>query len=117
MLATLAIDALAAYRLTRLVTRDHLTKEARAVLVATAYEAAEVVPRGTDRWQADDWLEHVEHDPRPPLLAKLITCSWCAGVYVAGSVVAARAVGGRPWDLAARVLATAAVVGLLAEHE
>lgn len=110
------VDALAVYRLTRLATRDHITRDARAAIVASAYEAGDVTPRGSDRWTPGDWLEHVENDENPPPLAKLVTCSWCSGVWIAAGVTLARAVV-PGWDTAARILALAGVAGWLASQE
>lgn len=118
MLEALVVDALATYRLTRLVTKDHLTADARGVLVATAYEATDTPPRGSDRWTPAEWIDHARvGDPNPPAMARIVTCSWCAGVWVAAGVIAARTVAPRPWGLVARVLAAAAVAGFLAANE
>lgn len=75
----LAVDALAAYRLTRLAVKDDLT---------------------------EPWRESL----RSPFLAALTSCMWCAGVWAAFGVrLLPRWVR--------RALATAAVVGLIAERE
>lgn len=86
MMLTFAFDALAAYRVTRLVTRDRITAPVR------------------DRF-----------DPEG-VVGELIRCSWCTGVWVAAGVVAARRVAPRVWAPAAEALAVAAVVGLIADN-
>ena len=43
--------------------------------------------------------------PEPPKLARLITCRWCAGVWIAAGVVGARSLAPRAWTPVARALA------------
>lgn len=113
---TLVLDALAAYRLTRLVTADTITEPVRRWLVEDAYHAVErqmpVVQDGAtveERVAADD--------EEPPKLATLLTCRWCAGMWVAAGVVAARIVAPRLWQPASEVLAVSAGAALLAAIE
>lgn len=87
----LLVDALAAYRLTHLITDDHL-------------------PFGPIR-------ERVLHTDSDGLIAEWMECPWCAGMWVAAAVVAARAGAPRWWAPAARVLALSAAVGLLSTWE
>lgn len=87
MIPTLAVDALAAYRLTRLVTRDTITKRHRERIVA-----------------------------RGGPVAELVQCSWCTGMWAAAAVVVARRTVPRAWGPVADALAMAAVVGLIAEN-
>lgn len=84
--ADMALDALAAYRLTRLITEDRITE----------------TPRDALR-QHGGWL------------GELVSCPWCIGVWAAGGVILARRLAPRVWEPAAEVLAVAAVVGLLAD--
>lgn len=107
----LAVDALAAYRLTRLVTRDTITRPARAAVIAAAYG------RGAEHMSAELWEDEVDGDPHPPALAKLITCSWCASVWVGAGVMLARRLFPRAWQPCAYGLACAAVAGLAAAIE
>lgn len=80
----LATDALAAFRLTRLVTRDDITEPLRHRVIARV---------GSDS-----------------LIAEGLTCDWCVGVYAAFVIrLLPRWVR--------RGLATAALVGLIAERE
>lgn len=80
----LAVDAAAAYRLTRLVTSDTITDPAREAIGA--------------RWP----------DSR---LDVLVNCPWCAGVWVAAFVQAASLAAPRAWRPVARALALAAIAG------
>jgi hypothetical protein len=123
----LATDALAAYRLTKLITDDYLLRGVRERVIVRAYHADEV--DGLDahtrdlldriqhdpslvRLDADDyWQAVVEEDDRPPKLAVLVTCRWCAGVWVGLGVVAARRVAPRAWSPIAQALALSAIAG------
>ena len=82
--ANLATDALAAYRLTRLVTRDWITDGIRS-------RARAALGDGT---------------------ADFLACPWCVGVWVAAAVTAARALLPEAWQWPARGLSAAAIVGL-----
>lgn len=85
-----AVDGLAAYRLTRLATRD-------AVLTA---------PR-------DALLNALQRRERS-LAAYFVQCPWCMGVWISVAVTAARQF--MPgWGYVANALALATVVGLLSE--
>lgn len=113
MILELAIDAAAVHRLTRLVTADSLTEPARSALVRSvgvsidadelAHEAVELL-RG--------------RDPRGvPRTADLVTCRWCASVWVSFGVLAARRLFPRMWDPVARALALSSVSTLIAGLE
>lgn len=88
--ADLVVDALAAHRLTRLWQDDEVwpAKEAREAFKRWA---------GDSRW------------------ADLASCPWCASVWIAAAVLVLRHRFPRAWPLAARVLASSAVAGHLAE--
>lgn len=114
----LALDALACFRITRLVTADVLTQAARGRFIAAAYEAA---GRREDNAPPEDypastswWDEVVQRDGDPPKLATLATCPWCASMYVAVAVVLARRVAPRAWGPLAKVLALSAASGIIA---
>lgn len=85
------VDALACYRLTHLITDDHL-------------------PLGPLR-------ERVVDTKRDSLVAEWMGCPWCAGMWVAAAVVAARVWAPRWWGPAAQALALSAVTGLLSTWE
>lgn len=119
----LVLDALATYRLTKLVVDDTLTAEARDAVVRTAYEAAgrraatEVEhPEVLTSRLPDAWATCVvPNDPDPPKLATLATCPWCASVYIGFGVVALRHFVPGFWRPIARALAFSAVAGLVSQ--
>ena len=84
----LLVDALACYRLTRLVTRDEITRPLRA---------------------------HVSSSG-PEKLAALLGCAWCASWWVACAVVVCRRLEPKTWSPVAEALALSAFVGLVAEN-
>lgn len=90
-LRSVIVDALAAARLTRLVTRDTITRRIR--------------------W----WVRTTEHAGRLPLgSGDFVACPWCVGIWAAVAVLAARRFLPRKWRPIAAVLACAEVAGLLA---
>lgn len=115
----LAVDALATFRLTRLVVADVLTAEARDAIVEGAYASAGRRERAVAEWLPEGeavgrWAEAVANDPDPPKLATLVTCPWCTGMYLAAGVALARRVAPRPWSALAKVLALSAAAGIIA---
>lgn len=134
-LPTAMIDGLAAYRLTRLVTADTITDRWRDRWIADAYhETPTYGRRGSEAEFAapvvlgdgeliarpvfpGDWPDLVERDSSPPRLAELVTCRWCAGMWVGFGVIAARAFAPRFWDPVARALALSAAAALIARLE
>lgn len=80
-------DALATYRLVRLVTEDQVTA---------------------------NWRRRI--GKRGPTADYFVHCSWCTSVYLAAGVVAARRFVPKAWSPVAQVLALSAVSGLLAER-
>lgn len=110
VVVALVVDALAAYRLTRLVTTDDLTDEPRSAVIRWAYRRA-----GDHRFT--DPVEFVHGDAAAPKLATLVTCPWCAGMWVALGVAVARRVAPRSWRVLAEALAMSAVTGLIASRE
>lgn len=85
-----AVDALATYRLTRLVQRDTLPP---VVKFREAVRAA---------------------DPRPPDWAlELLECPWCLSVWVGLCVSVARRVAPRSWSAVGAALAASAVTGIV----
>ncbi len=105
------VDLLATYRLTRLATADVISEPARmAVLKRVGAEP----PPGEDDPTAQELVDSLDD---PPRLATLVTCRWCAGVWIAAGVTAARLAAPRAWDVAARGLALSAGAVLLARFE
>lgn len=94
------VDVLAAARLVRLVRRDSITRGAREALIREAY-----VYRGVHDPIGGSWSTRADLDENPPLVAELLGCSWCLGVWCAALVFAARRVAPRLWDPIAEVLA------------
>lgn len=83
----LLLDALATFRLTRLVVADTLLEEPRARLLVR--------------------LETSGHHK----LAEGLSCMWCVSIWLAPAVVIARRRAPRAWDPVARTLAFSAVAG------
>ena len=107
----LLVDSLATYRLTRLATADVISEPVRmALLRKTGAEP----PAGADDPTAQDIVESLDD---PPRLATLITCRWCAGVWIAAGVMAARATMPRVWQPVSRGLALSAAAVLLSRLE
>lgn len=121
------LDAVAAYRLTRLATADVITRPARAYLIRKAYEHRDGLPlRGSSslhltprqREHSDvEWDQMPEADDDAPKLADFVKCRWCTGVWISGLVVVARRYCPRAWDPLARLLALSAAAALLAGLE
>lgn len=82
------VDALAVFRVTRLIVEDEITADLRSA-----------------------WFER--HDPAATKLGYLVTCPWCTGFWVSAAVVAARAAAPKAWNPVAKVLALSAVAGIL----
>lgn len=109
----LVVDALAAFRLIKLVTNDTITEPLRGKVLARVYLAAHRPPPADMSEAGCDWTHAVLQDPEPPKLATLLTCPWCAGTYVALGVVLARRLVPRAWQPVARLFAVGAVAGIL----
>lgn len=114
----LALDAMAAYRITKLITDDEITAPIRDRIIQRAYGARLVrldeftLPTGRF-----DWTALAIDDPDPPKLATLLTCRWCMGVHIGFGVVVARRLFPRWWPDVARALAYATAAALLANLE
>lgn len=107
----LVVLSLAAYRLTRLVTRDSITAGTRERL-EVYLEGLRLTPARLGRWAR-------RRDRAGAFAAELLLCSWCLSVWVAGAVVAAFTAwpGSRPLEVAVQVLAVSAVGGLLLDRD
>jgi hypothetical protein len=108
---TLAVDALATYRLVRLATADVISEPARMAVVRSV--GAEV-PDSAEVVTAQEVVEEMDVAPK---LATLVTCRWCAGVWIAAGVTGARLLAPRTWAVASRGLALSAAAVLLARLE
>ena len=101
----LATDALAAARLTRLVTTDTITAPLREAIIRRAYRSR---PEMTPGWEGPHrWADLARVDDQAPWQATLMTCDWCAGMWVSFGVGIARRLAPGPWALVARALAIA----------
>jgi hypothetical protein len=86
-----AKDALAVYRLTKLVIDDKITEDLREAVYA-------------------------KYPPETTKIGYLFTCPWCVSMWVGFGVVAARKIAPDAWDAAATALAASSVSGLLEER-
>jgi len=110
----LIIDGLATYRLTRLATADVISERWRRSLVDRLSEPGDGVEAAAEAATAQAAVDSLEE---PPKLAQLITCRWCAGMWIAGGVVVARALAPKAWSPVARGLALSAGATLMARVE
>jgi len=107
----LAVDVLATYRLTRLATADVISEPVRMAVIR---RTGAIPPPGDDDPTAQEVVANMQD---PPRLATLLTCRWCAGIWIAAAVTTARAVAPRAWDPVARGLALSASAVLLSRLE
>lgn len=125
---TLVLDALATYRLTRLVTADVITRPLRERIVEATYRAdgarvqwddgeLTVHLPGRPSVTANQWDHVPSRDDTPPKLATLVTCRWCTGMWVAMGVLVARRLFPRAWGAVAEALAFSAAAALVAGLE
>lgn len=114
----LAVDALATHRLTRLATRDRITRRPRAEIIIRSYAEFDR-EQGNRRhaWTDADWEELARTDETAPAGAAFIVCAWCTSIWIGAAVVAARRYAPGVWDPLARALASSTVVGLIAEQQ
>jgi hypothetical protein len=108
---TFLVDLLATYRLTRLATADVISEPVRMALLRRT--GAEPPPGQTDP-TAQEVVESLQD---PPRLATLITCRWCAGIWIAAGVTVARQLAPRAWEPVASGLALSAGAVLLSGLE
>jgi hypothetical protein len=87
----LGVDALATYRLARLLTEDELLEPVR------------------------EWVWK-NHAPDETKIGYFVTCPWCVSIWAGGLVAVARELAPGPWGVAARALAFSAVTGIVAQH-
>jgi hypothetical protein len=98
----LAVNALAAYRLTRLVTRDSLP------------------PLPAVRQHVLDKLDEIQNRRGVTAdhpLTELVHCPWCVGFWISVGVVGAATLAPRAWRPLATALAFSAVVANIATRE
>lgn len=115
----LLLDALAAYRLTRLITADTILDGPRDALVKWGYARRpnKPAPDLFDSRLPGEWSAAAQDDPHAPKLATLVTCRWCSSVWIGFAVVVARRLAPRAWPPIAEALALSAGAALLAGLE
>ncbi len=84
-------DALATYRLTRLVVDDVITAPIREQIFE-------------------------KHPPHDRSWSYALTCPWCASIWIGLGVAASRALVPKVWDPVASGLAASAVAGIISER-
>lgn len=94
---TFLVDALAVFRLTRLVLQDDITAPLREKVRHAA-------------------MRSVDSPGVAAKLNTLISCPWCVSPYCAAMVFCARRLMPRAWAPVAEVLAASAITGLVAEN-
>lgn len=105
----LVVDALAVYRLTRLVVRDSITERAREWVRLMAYIGVDEQTGALLGWSgpggaAARWT------------FQLVSCSWCMSVWLGAIVVALTATVPGVWQYPGMALALSAIAGYLAER-
>lgn len=125
-LPTEVVDALATYRLTRLVVTDALLDEVRVgVQIWLGEECrrcdhvidAHANPPGEAPRCAIVGCSCALYVPRHPKMAELLGCSWCVSVWIAAGVVVARRVAPRLWGPVATLLAASTIAGVLSRDD
>lgn len=107
----LVLDAIAVFRLSRLVTDDIITQPIRARIIQFAYDWRD----GSSAPMSDaSWDKQPEYDDDAPKLADFIRCYWCTSLWISAGVVLARRYAPEVWEPFATVLALSAVGSLLA---
>lgn len=118
--------ALACYRLTRLVMRDHITHALREHILEpllTRSEQHRYQRREPDPDSALGYSNRfVEHYPSRldqlgGWLAFLVSCPWCLSVWLSGALCGAYATWPDPTRTLCLILAVAAVAGLLLDRD
>jgi hypothetical protein len=95
---TFLIDALATFRITRLLIEDEILRGPRMAILG------KLEPEGFT--QPGDESK----------LAYFLQCPWCMGMWIAVAVVGCRTFLPRKWHPLATALALSAAAGLISEH-
>jgi hypothetical protein len=96
------IDALAIHRLTRLATRDEITRQIRETIeqeIGTLGEARILSPKATEK------------------LNYVMGCDWCMSIWAAAMAYVLRKYVPSVWNTLKYVLAASTVTGLIASYE
>lgn len=100
----LLVDALAVFRLTRLIMVDTVTARLRQRLIGRR--------PGTTRNMGGERIMVAAR----PKLAELLACPWCLSVWLAVAVTACQVLAPGVWIYGACVLAFSAIAGLLLDR-
>lgn len=132
------VFGLAAHRATRLVTKDDITEKIRDGIVEKAYdrravrfaEVCGVVDHGQDALTVarafsgsppgepeGGWSLFAEHDNDAPALATLVTCRWCASIWLTSGLLLVGFLFPKPARVLRYVLAGSSIAVLLARIE
>lgn len=95
----LLLDAVATYRLTRLVVHDTIIERQRGDLLDALEDGTRPFTR-----------KHLK-------VAELLGCPWCVSIWLGAGVVAARRVAPRLWDPIATMLTASAIAGILSRDD
>lgn len=93
---TFAVDALAVYRLTKLITEDKLTEEMRKIV-------GDKFPWVVDKRTGQKRMSLVEY---------LVNCPWCVSIWAAGFIFTLRKVSPKTADYLSGILAASALTGI-----
>lgn len=93
---TFALDALAVYRLTKLVIEDKLTEDLRNFI-------GDKFPWVTDKRTGQKRMSKIEY---------LFYCPWCVSIWAAGFVFTLRKVSPQTADYLSSILAASALTGI-----
>lgn len=122
------VFGLAAHRATRLVTKDTITAKARDAIIWHAYgepvkadrPGLGVISDGdeSEPWTpAGGWTLYAEQDEEAPMLATLLSCRWCASVWLTAWLLAVSWVFPRPARILRFLLAGSSAAVLIARIE
>jgi hypothetical protein len=113
----LIVNALVAYRLTRLWIDDKVPPLPWLREKVQAYADRDFVNSTNENPTVERWSKQIERYGQPPLMF-LINCYWCAGFWIsAGTVLAAVLIPASVWPFIALPLALSAIVGLLGTRD
>jgi hypothetical protein len=109
----LLLDALAVFRMTRLLTTDALLDEPRDAVLRWAEQGCTCDNTGGEHWgdcpAGRQWWR--------PKIGTLASCPWCMSAHVGLLVVAFRRFAPRLWTPLAKALAYSALTGLISQRE
>lgn len=86
----LVIDALAVYRLTRMINQDYIFEDLRNKIF--------------------------EHFPRDTKIGYLFTCDWCMSIWCAAFLFTIKKLRPEEYKILAGILATSGITGIISER-